>query len=310
MSTTTEKYGFLKPDPNDFYDVKEDISDNMDKVEEALSEFDDSGSVEGIKNFPDFLSKFLSGNKLATTLRNLKAGLQFVLHAGQIVNNCVTDNAGLPLSAAQGKVLKDLYTQLYSDLNTTNNNLSNRNPPYAEKTSGAPYGLPNFSYVLGSADNKKGTASGDVYYIAVNSKGRLYGGAQVNNATDITWEETATKDDLGVFLTTYGTKAAVYRSNINITSLNLPAGHTYLILGSTQVDTSVSLISASLSAPSNEYGTTFGLSQMRTTGSNGGGCMTAAIMSLKKDFTVSINGYGYDNATYNYIGYLIAIRLK
>lgn len=188
--------------------------------------------------------------------------------------------------------------------------LSNRNPPYAEKTSGAPYGLPNFSYVLGSADNKKGTASGDVYYIAVNSKGRLYGGAQVNNATDITWEETATKDDLGVFLTTYGTKAAVYRSNINITSLNLPAGHTYLILGSTQVDTSVSLISASLSAPSNEYGTTFGLSQMRTTGSNGGGCMTAAIMSLKKDFTVSINGYGYDNATYNYIGYLIAIRLK
>ena len=206
--------------------------------------------------------------------------------------------------------LCQLLTQLYSDLNTTNNNLSNRNPPYAEKTSGAPYGLPNFSYVLGSADNKKGTASGDVYYIAVNSKGRLYGGAQVNNATDITWEETATKDDLGVFLTTYGTKAAVYRSNINITSLNLPAGHTYLILGSTQVDTSVSLISASLSAPSNEYGTTFGLSQMRTTGSNGGGCMTAAIMSLKKDFTVSINGYGYDNATYNYIGYLIAIRLK
>lgn len=116
MSTTTEKYGFLKPDPNDFYDVKEDISDNMDKVEEALSEFDDSGSVEGIKNFPDFLSKFLSGNKLATTLRNLKAGLQFVLHAGQIVNNCVTDNAGLPLSAAQGKVLKDLYTQLYSEM--------------------------------------------------------------------------------------------------------------------------------------------------------------------------------------------------
>lgn len=124
MSTTTEKYGFLKPDPNDFYDVKEDISDNMDKVEEALSEFDDSGSVEEIKNFPDFLSKFLSGNKLATTLRNLKAGLQFVLHTGQIVNNCVTDNAGLPLSAAQGKALMDKYTQLYSDSQALANNLS------------------------------------------------------------------------------------------------------------------------------------------------------------------------------------------
>lgn len=85
---------------------------------------------------------------------------------------------------------------MYSDLNTTNNKLSNRNPPYAESTSGASYGLPDYSYVLGNAGNKKGTASGDVYYIAVNSKGRLYGGAQVNNATDITWKETATKDDL------------------------------------------------------------------------------------------------------------------
>ena len=31
---------------------------------------------------------------------------------GQIVNNCVTDNAKLPLSAAQGKQLMDLYTVL------------------------------------------------------------------------------------------------------------------------------------------------------------------------------------------------------
>lgn len=71
----------------------------------------------------------MTGNKVAITLRTINAGLQFVLHAGQIVNNCVTDNAGLPLSAAQGKVLKDLYTQLYSDLNTTNNNLSNSGIP-------------------------------------------------------------------------------------------------------------------------------------------------------------------------------------
>ena len=32
----------------------------------------------------------------------------------------MTDNANLPLSAAQGKVLKDLYTQLYSDLSEIN----------------------------------------------------------------------------------------------------------------------------------------------------------------------------------------------
>ena len=123
MATKTSNYEFNKPEQNDFYDV--DVqNENWDKVDEELSEFDDSGVTEDIKSFPDFLSKFVTGNKVAITLRNLKAGLQFVLHAGQIVNNCVTDNAGLPLSAAQGKVLKDLYTQLYSDLNTTNNNLS------------------------------------------------------------------------------------------------------------------------------------------------------------------------------------------
>lgn len=88
-------------------------------------EFDDSGTVEGISSFPSFLETMKSKMNFFQFFRNLKAGLQFVLHTGQIVNNCVTDNSSLPLSAAQGKVLKDLYTQLYSDLNTTNNNLSN-----------------------------------------------------------------------------------------------------------------------------------------------------------------------------------------
>ena len=124
MATKTSNYEFNKPEQNDFYDV--DVqNENWDKVDEELSEFDDSGVTEDIKSFPDFLSKFVTGNKVAITLRNLKAGLQFVLHDGQIVNNGVTDNAGLPLSAAQGKALMDKYTQLYSDLNTTNNNLSN-----------------------------------------------------------------------------------------------------------------------------------------------------------------------------------------
>lgn len=119
MATKTSNYEFNKPKQNDFYDV--DVqNENWDKVDEELSEFDDSGVTEDIKSFPDFLSKFVTGNKVAITLRNLKAGLQFVLHAGQIVNNCVTDNTGLPLSAAQGKVLKDL-------IDTTNNNLSNTN---------------------------------------------------------------------------------------------------------------------------------------------------------------------------------------
>ena len=61
------------------------------------------------------LTKLVTGNKLAVTLKNLKAGLQFVLHAGSIVNNCVTDNPSLPLSAAQGKALQDALTVLNND---------------------------------------------------------------------------------------------------------------------------------------------------------------------------------------------------
>lgn len=84
-------------------------------------EFDDSGTVEGISSFPSFLETMKSKMNFFQFFRNLKAGLQFVLHTGQIVNNCVTDNSSLPLSAAQGKVLKDLYTQLYSEMSTLNN---------------------------------------------------------------------------------------------------------------------------------------------------------------------------------------------
>ena len=99
---------------------------NAFKESVETPEFDDSGTVEGISSFPSFLETMKSKMNFFQFFRNLKAGLQFVLHAGQIVNNCVTDNAVLPLSAAQGKALMDKYTQLYSDLNTTNNNLSNK----------------------------------------------------------------------------------------------------------------------------------------------------------------------------------------
>lgn len=78
-------------------------------------EFDDSGIVDTIKSFPDFLKTFKSKMNIFQFLRNLKAGLQFVLHTGQIVNNCTSEAGNLPLSAKQGKVLMDLYTQLYSD---------------------------------------------------------------------------------------------------------------------------------------------------------------------------------------------------
>lgn len=129
MATKTEIYEFRKKEENDFYNV-EDFNNNMDMMETALTEFDDSGTAEGVTSFPDMLAKLVTGNKLAVTLKNLKAGLQFVLHAGSIVNNCVTDNPNLPLSAAQGKALQDLITVLNNELKEISSNLGVFGTPY------------------------------------------------------------------------------------------------------------------------------------------------------------------------------------
>lgn len=124
MATKTEIYELRKKEENDFYNV-EDFNNNMDTLEKALTEFDDSGTAEGVTSFPEMLTKLVTGNKLAITLKNLKAGLQFVLHAGSIVNNCVTDNANLPVSAAMAKSLQDQINQANSNLETLGTNKLN-----------------------------------------------------------------------------------------------------------------------------------------------------------------------------------------
>ena len=181
-------------------------------------EFDDSGTVEGISSFPSFLEAMKSKMNFFQFFRNLKAGLQFVLHAGQIVNNCVTDNAGLPLSAAQGKVLKDLYTQLYSDLNTTNNNLSNSGIPivkkitdlYSIKTSGFYY------YDVGATNAPLSSRGGMIIanylsdswislIVVPYASSKIYTNTKYNN-TWVGWAESATKDDLpNIFTAQLGT---------------------------------------------------------------------------------------------------------
>ena len=79
--------------------------------------FDDSGTSEEISSFPEFLDTVKSKMNFFQFFRNLKSGLQFVLHVGSIVNNCVTDNPNLPLSAAQGKALQDQLATLNSNIN-------------------------------------------------------------------------------------------------------------------------------------------------------------------------------------------------
>ena len=187
--------------------------------------------------------------------RNLKAGLQFVLHAGQIVNNCVTDNAGLPLSAAQGKVLKDLYTQLYSDLNTTNNNLSNAGITtvkkitdlYAIKKSGF------YCYDAGASNAPMSSRGGMVIanylsdaWISLNvvpyALSKIYTNSKYNS-TWTGWSELASKDDLATKLELVATDflpltaATIQPNNYTYFIFNpsLPSG--YILVGACLKDT-------------------------------------------------------------------------
>ena len=100
------------------------VQDIMD-IEQP--EFDDSGTVSGIDSFPAFLNKTKSKMNIFQWYRDFKAGMQFVLHAGQIVNNCVSSDADKPLAAAQGKALQDQVTKLYSDLSVSLLNITDLN---------------------------------------------------------------------------------------------------------------------------------------------------------------------------------------
>ena len=109
-----------KPAGNEYISVGI-INGNMDIIDTGMKEisdsvdapeFDASGTVGGITDKASLLASFVTKMPLVKFMRNVVAGFKLVLYAGQIVDNCVTNNAKLPLSAAQGKVLMDLYTVL------------------------------------------------------------------------------------------------------------------------------------------------------------------------------------------------------
>ena len=134
--TTTENYGLNLPEENDFVDVNK-INENTEKIDQALKDLDDSkasasggdisdtvitSAEEPAAEYPvpaagDSTKVFLGKTrKFFSDIKNWMTG---VCMLGQIVNNCVTDNAKLPLSAAQGKALMDLYNVL----NTNDQNI-------------------------------------------------------------------------------------------------------------------------------------------------------------------------------------------
>lgn len=93
-------------------------AEHLNNIEDGISglyapEFDDSGIVPGITSFPTFLVTMTKKMNPIAFYKNLKAGLKFVLHTGQLVNNGLCNEPGkYPLDAAFGKELQDqIYTQ-------------------------------------------------------------------------------------------------------------------------------------------------------------------------------------------------------
>ena len=95
---------------------------HLNNTEDGLDElyhpkFDDSGIVEGIASFPAFLSTVVNKMNPIAFYKNFKAGMAFVLHAGQLVNNGLCNEPGkYPLDAAYGKTLRDDLDRTNSDL--------------------------------------------------------------------------------------------------------------------------------------------------------------------------------------------------
>lgn len=123
MATNTTNYDFKKPDESDFYSVQ-DQNNNWDKADAALKgvdtpTFEDYSGSTTVPDAATAINNIRSNGKLFTILSNIKAAFKGACLIGQIVNNCVTNNAKLPLSAAQGKVLMDLYTVLNTKITDT-----------------------------------------------------------------------------------------------------------------------------------------------------------------------------------------------
>lgn len=301
---------------------------------------EDGGELKRIPKVQVVLKKL--ENMLATDTENLAGGGEVtaqelldalaeqvankLLAKSQVVNNLLATVEGNPLDATQGKALKEL-------IDTTNNNLGNINSRLDTSLSSSvldyaltlPEGMhtvrfPGDSYTGADTPNSYYRYSGAT--IIVRSKGKvvtvlLYGistkAPLAVNSYDggkwKGWDQYVTKDDLGIYFTAAGSKAAIYKQNVISVSIQLKAGHTYFLVGKNGVSISNDGPMSATFDVLSDAGSIFHLGNSRTTMSNGGGCVTAMIIKTVKDCTVNLIGYGYVNETYNYEGRIIAIQL-
>ena len=92
-------------DPTIIIATKKDIEELKEELESP--QFDDSGTADGIASFTDFMNSIKSKMNIFQFFRNFKAGMKFVMHAGQAVNNTATTEPGFFLDGRVGKFLQD-----------------------------------------------------------------------------------------------------------------------------------------------------------------------------------------------------------
>lgn len=146
----------------------------QDILDLEFPQFDDSGGATGISSFPDFINRIKNKMDIYQFYRDLKSGLGYVLHKGQLVNNCESTATDKPLAAAVGKTLWDKIMETVSAL-------------AAHKTSGDHDGR---YYTETEMDSKLGGKSDtghthdDRYYTETEVDNKLSGKSDTNHSHD------------------------------------------------------------------------------------------------------------------------------
>lgn len=160
----TENLKLKMPEKNEYINIA-DINENTEKIDNELAKKADASggdiSETVITSTETSQAEYpvpAAGDSAKTVLGkvqkffgDLRNWMTGVCLLGQIVNNCVTDNAKLPLSAAQGKVLMDLYNVLNTKMKISLESPDNWNDLWTESnTPFAFYSVTNAGKATGS----------------------------------------------------------------------------------------------------------------------------------------------------------------
>jgi len=130
MASFTENYNLIKPGQEDIYNIG-DFNDNADIIDAELKDrVPKTGDISStqIATFDIIAGEFpvpAAGESTKTVAGKIRKFIQDfnsfktgILTVGMLVNNAVTNNSQLPVSAAVAKVLQDQVTKINNDLTT------------------------------------------------------------------------------------------------------------------------------------------------------------------------------------------------